>query len=158
MGRLKRELLRFKAWRLFGRWDISAFGDFTVLHPENVRVGSGLAINHDVFIVGLAGITIGNDVVLSARSMLIDVSLSPAGFVHTATRSYANKPIVIEDGVWIGAGAIVLPGVTIGTRSIVAAGSVVTRDVPPFTVVAGNPAKVIKAIDPAPGTPAEASE
>lgn len=157
MGRLKREWLRFKAWRLFGRRDVAAFGDFTVLHPENVKIGANLAINHDVFIIGLAGITIGDDVVLSARAMLIDVSLSPDGFDRTATRSYANRPIVIEDGVWVGAGAIILPGVTVGRRSIVAAGAVVTRDVPPLTIVGGNPARVIKAIAPEPGSPAAAS-
>jgi acetyltransferase-like isoleucine patch superfamily enzyme len=148
MGRFKRELLRFKAWRLFGRRDVAAFGDFTVLHPENVKIGANLAINHEVFIIGLAGITIGDDVVLSARAMLIDVSLSPDGFDRTETRTYANRPIVIEDGVWIGAGAIILPGVTIGRRSIVAAGSVVTKDVPPLTIVGGNPAKLITAIEP----------
>jgi len=147
MGRLKRELLRIKAWRLFGRRDVAVFGDFTVLHPENVKIGANLAINHEVFIIGLAGITIGDDVVLSARAMLIDVSLSPDGFDQTATRGYANRPIVIEDGAWIGAGAIILPGVTVGRRSIVAAGSVVTKDVPPLTIVGGNPARVIKAIE-----------
>jgi len=157
MGRVKRQLLRFKAWRLFGRRDVAAFGDFTVLHPENVKVGANLAINHDVFIIGLAGITIGDDVVLSARAMLIDVGLSPEGFERTRTRSYANRPITIEDGVWIGAGAIILPGVTVGRRSIVAAGAVVTHDVPPLTIVGGNPAKVIKAIEPASGTTASES-
>jgi acetyltransferase-like isoleucine patch superfamily enzyme len=147
MGRLKREYLRMKAWRLFGRWDVAVFGDFTVLHPENVKIGANLAINHEVFIIGLAGITIGDDVVLSARAMLIDASLTPDGFDRTETRSYANRPIVIEDGAWIGAGAIILPGVTVGRRSIVAAGSVVTKDVPPLTIVGGNPARVIKAIE-----------
>ena len=155
MGRLKRELLRMKAWRLFGRRDVSAFGDFTVLCPKNVKVGANLAINHDVFIIGGAGVTIGDDVVLSTRSMLIDVSLSPVGFARTATRAYENRPIAIGDGAWIGAGAMILPGVTVGTRSIVAAGSVVTKDVPAFTVVAGNPAKVIKKIDASGSTPTQ---
>ena len=59
-----------------------------------------------------------------------------------------TQPIVIADDVWIGAGAIVLPGVTIGRHSVVAAGAVVTRDVPPGTVVAGVPAKVVKHLNP----------
>jgi maltose O-acetyltransferase len=54
--------------------------------------------------------------------------------------------VVIGDNVWIGNRAIILPGVTIGAGAVVGAGSVVTRDVPPFTVVAGNPAKVLKAL------------
>lgn len=55
-----------------------------------------------------------------------------------------SKPVVIEDDVWVGARAIILPGVTIGAHSIVGAGSVVTKDVPPWTVVGGNPARIIK--------------
>ena len=56
----------------------------------------------------------------------------------------STKSVVIEDDVWIGANAVVLPGVTIGQHSVVAAGAVVTQDVPPYTVVAGVPAKVVK--------------
>ena len=55
-----------------------------------------------------------------------------------------DRPIVIEDDVWIGAGVVVLPGRRIGRGSIVGAGSVVAHDVPPFAVVAGNPAQVVK--------------
>ena len=148
MGRLIRELLRLKAWWLFGRRDVAVFGNFTVLRARGVRLGANCAINHGVFLHGAAGITIGDDVVLSARCMLIDASLSPIGFHKTETRTYANRPIIIEDGVWIGAGAIVLPGVTIGSRSIVGAGSVVSRDVSPNSIVAGNPARLIRKIVP----------
>lgn len=56
----------------------------------------------------------------------------------------AAKPVTIGDDVWIGQRALILPGVSIGTGAIVAAGAVVTRDVPPFAVVAGNPARIIK--------------
>ena len=56
----------------------------------------------------------------------------------------STKSVIIEDDVWIGANAVVLPGVTIGQHSVVAAGAVVTQDVPPYTVVAGVPAKVVK--------------
>ncbi|MEP4260738.1 MAG: DapH/DapD/GlmU-related protein, partial [Rhizobiaceae bacterium] len=58
------------------------------------------------------------------------------------------KPIMIGSDVWVGGGAIICPGVAIGDRSVIAAGSVVTRDVPPDTVVAGNPARVIRALPP----------
>ena len=58
----------------------------------------------------------------------------------------STSPVTIEDDVWIGANAVVLPGVTIGSHSVVAAGAVVTKDVPPHSLVAGVPAKVIKQI------------
>jgi acetyltransferase-like isoleucine patch superfamily enzyme len=58
-----------------------------------------------------------------------------------------GKPIVIEKNVWIAAGAIIIGGVTVGENSVVAAGSVVTKDIPPNTLVGGNPAKVIRPID-----------
>jgi Acetyltransferase (isoleucine patch superfamily) len=57
-----------------------------------------------------------------------------------------TTPVVIEDDVWIGANAVILPGVRVGTHSVVAAGAVVTKDVPPHSIVAGVPAKVIKKI------------
>jgi acetyltransferase-like isoleucine patch superfamily enzyme len=59
---------------------------------------------------------------------------------------YESKPIVVKNGAWIGANAIILPGVTIGKNSVVGAGSVVTKDIPDFSVAVGNPAKVIKNI------------
>ncbi|MEZ5288405.1 MAG: DapH/DapD/GlmU-related protein [Vicinamibacterales bacterium] len=59
------------------------------------------------------------------------------------------KPIVLERNVWIGAGAIVIGGVTVGENAVIAAGAVVTRDVPPNVLVGGNPARVIRALEPA---------
>ena len=56
----------------------------------------------------------------------------------------STKPVVIEDDIWIGANAVILPGVTIGHHTVVAAGAVVTKDVPPHSLVAGVPAKIIK--------------
>jgi acetyltransferase-like isoleucine patch superfamily enzyme len=144
-ARLKRYRLASKARRLFGR-KVAVFGDFTVIHPKNVRIGSNCAINHDVFIIGAHGIDIGDDVVLSARVMLIDAGLDPASFGTPAERRYVDRPIRIGRGTWIGAGAMILPGVTVGERSVVGAGSVVTRDVPALSVVAGNPARVIRKI------------
>jgi len=60
---------------------------------------------------------------------------------------YPSKSVLIKDGVWIGANSIILPGVTIGKNSVVGAGSIVTKSVPDYMVVAGNPAKIIKSID-----------
>lgn len=82
--------------------------------------------------------------VLSANCMLIDSGLDPNHRDANGFRQHVDAPIVIEDGAWIGAGAIILAGVTIGRDSIVGAGSVVTRDIPPLVLAAGNPAKVIR--------------
>jgi acetyltransferase-like isoleucine patch superfamily enzyme len=62
-------------------------------------------------------------------------------------RPHVEAPVVIGDGTWVGARAMVLPGVTIGRRVVVAAGSVVTRDVPDDVLVAGNPARVVRPLD-----------
>lgn len=149
LARLKRYWLSAKARLLFGR-AVAVFGPFTVVCPHNVRIGKGCAINHGVFILGQCGIDIGDYVVLSANVMLIDTGLDPATFVDPWQRRYANAPIRIGDAAWIGAGAIILPGVTVGERSVVGAGSVVTHDVPPLSVVAGNPARVIRKIEDQP--------
>jgi acetyltransferase-like isoleucine patch superfamily enzyme len=61
----------------------------------------------------------------------------------------ASQPVVIEDDVWIGAKASIMPGVTIGRGSVVGTAAVVTKDVPPFSVVAGVPARIVKTLDPA---------
>lgn len=139
-----RALLRLKAWWLFGHRRIHVHGNFTAANPANIRVGSDVAINHGVFLLGQTGITIGNDVVLSAGCMLVDGGLTLDESMPTVDRAHSGAPIVLEDGAWIGAGAIVLAGVTIGRNGVVGAGSVVTRNVPAGVVVAGNPARPIK--------------
>jgi acetyltransferase-like isoleucine patch superfamily enzyme len=145
--------LQFKGWMVFGR-RVGVLGDFQVANPVRVRVGAHFGINHGVFILGHSGITIGDNVIISARAMLIDAGLQRAGFGDTSAPTHVGGQIVIGDRVWIGAGAIVLANVTIGSGSIVGAGSVVTRDVPPNTVVAGNPARPIGRTDLGPARPA----
>jgi maltose O-acetyltransferase len=147
LGRLRQFCLRIKARLTFGR-PVAVFGNFTVVDASRVRIGRNCAINPGVFILGMSGIEIGDDVVLSARCMLIDGTLNSRASASSGNRVYVDKPIRIEDGAWIGAGAIVLPGVVIGSQSIVGAGSVVTKSVPPLTVVAGNPARFLRKIEP----------
>ena len=62
-------------------------------------------------------------------------------------QGFTVKPVIIEDDVWVGANVVILPGVTIGCHSVVGAGSVVTKDIPPYSVVVGNPGKVVKQCD-----------
>lgn len=142
-GRLWRELLRLKAWWLFGHRRIHVHGNFTAVIPRNIQIGNNVAINHGVFLLGHSGIRIGNDVVLSAGSMLVDGGLELDGSARTVERAHSGSPIILEDGAWIGAGAIVLAGVTVGRNSVVGAGSVVTTDVPAGAIVAGNPARPV---------------
>ncbi len=129
---------------MFGQ-DISVFGDFTVDNPMKVRFGTGCAINAGVHLVGRNGIEIGNNVILSARCMLVDAGLEPGPPPPGGIRTYRDGPIVIGNDAWIGAGAIILAGVTVGDGAVVGAGSVVTRDVAPGQTVAGNPARPIGA-------------
>lgn len=150
MGRLKWIWLQAKGRIIFGR-RVTVFGNFTVVNPKNVKIGSNCAINHEVFLLGRVGIAIGDDVVLSARCMLLDAGLDSRATNVRRDQEHVAAPIMIENGVWIGAGAIILPGVTIGEHSIIGAGSLVRKDVPPRTIVAGNPAKVIRPIDPTEG-------
>jgi acetyltransferase-like isoleucine patch superfamily enzyme len=108
----------------------------------NIRVGCKVFINHGCTLNDIGGIDIGDDVMIGPNVSLI-TSGHPVEPGERRRRIVA-APIVIERNVWIGAGAMVLQGVTVGADSVVAAGAVVTRDVPPATLVAGVPARVIR--------------
>ncbi len=111
----------------------------------NIHLGARFFANFDCVMLDGAPITIGDDVLLGPKVGLytanhaLDLGERLAG----ACRA---EPITIGDGVWIAGGVTVLPGVTIGAGAVVGAGSVVTRDVPAGTVVAGNPARVLRRI------------
>ncbi|MFC2060269.1 acyltransferase [Chloroflexota bacterium] len=109
---------------------------------KNVFIGPEVAI--DPALPNL--ITIEDDVALAGRNVLLAHS-SPTSYIREEQHLKAEfVPVKIERGAWIAVGAIILHGVTVGRNSIVAAGAVVTKDVPPYTIVAGVPAKVIKEI------------
>ena len=133
-------------------------------HPDSrVRCeafrASGVEIGRDAFIsIGLVVldsyqpiVKIGNRVAFGNHVSLIAAS-SPNNSLlcdhpEVANRYIVTLPISIEDDVWVGTGAIILPGVTIGEKSIVGAGSVIREDVPPYSVVAGVPARVIRTLE-----------
>jgi maltose O-acetyltransferase len=113
-----------------------------------VSIGDHTFVGYQVLIAGGEGrISIGRMVDLAPRVCLISGTheIDMDGD-RSAGRGY-SKDIVIEDGVWVGAGAIILGGVTLGHKCVVAAGSLVNRDVPPFSVVAGVPFRVVKTWD-----------
>ena len=111
----------------------------------NIHLGANFFGNFDCVMLDCAPITIGDDVLIAPK-----VGLYTAGHALDATERAAGacfaRPITIGDKVWIGGGVSILGGVTIGEGAVVGAGSVVTRDVPPYTVVAGSPARVIREI------------
>jgi maltose O-acetyltransferase len=114
-----------------------------VLNPKNVTIGDFCGINHGVFIVEHHRIEISSYVVLSARCMLIDARLDKSKFKTNESPKHVCGPIKIADGAWIETGAIILANVTVGKKAIVGAGAVVTRDLPAYAIVAGNPAQII---------------
>lgn len=119
--------------------------------PLQVSYGSNVTFGDDVFVN--VGFTLVDDieVTIGSRVMIApNVTITVTGHpVHPDLRSGMEQfsaPVVIEDDVWLGAHVVVLPGVTIGAGSIVGAGSVVTRHVPPGVVVGGVPARVLRPI------------
>jgi maltose O-acetyltransferase len=126
------------------------FGEGTVLKPTlrcdygfNIAIGKKTFINYDCVFLDCNKITIGDE-----------VQIAPGVHIHTAThpldpqqrRSGLERalPVAIADGVWLGAGAIICPGITIGENTVIGAGAVVTRDLPPNVLAVGNPCRVIR--------------
>ena len=106
---------------------------------NNIIIGNYVHINRGCFFDGRAGITIRNNVSVSHKVNFVTQSHDPN------TKDFAGKaaPIIVEDYVWIGINATILQGVIIGKGAVVAAGAVVTKDVEPYTIVGGVPARKI---------------
>ena len=106
-----------------------------------MKVGKGVFVNHSLTCMAAGGITIDDGVMIGPNVRIV-----------TDNHDFDNrmvlrcKPVHIGRNAWIGVGAIILPGVTVGENAVVAAGAVVTKDVEPNTIVGGNPAKLIKRI------------
>lgn len=124
-------------------------GSSTLFPPLHVNfgkfisIGSNVFINHACSFLDMGGITIEDDVLIGPKVNLITENhpISPE-----SRKALETKPIHIKKNAWIGANATILPGVTIGSNAIVAAGAVVSKDVPDNAIVAGVPAKIIKTI------------
>jgi maltose O-acetyltransferase len=113
-------------------------------YPDRIQFGQRVRVGPDSVLGAYGGIVIGDDVRMSRG-----VRLETGGLDFTAPRPFPHqgRPIHIQDGAWIGTHAVILGGVTIGSGAVIGAQAVVTKDVPSNTVVAGNPAKVVKIID-----------
>lgn len=111
---------------------------------ENIVIGKNVFVNHACTFMDRGGITLEDNVLIGPKVNLITTNhpINPA-----ERRATISQPIIIRKGAWIGVGATILPGVTIGKNSIVAAGAVVSKDVPDNSIVGGIPAKIIKSIN-----------
>ena len=114
-------------------------------YGTNIQVGENFFANYQLTVLDCAPVTIGDNVQIAPN-----VSIYTAGHpLHPDSRNSGYEyalPITIGDNVWIGGNVVICPGVTIGDCAVIGAGSVVTRDVPPWTVAAGNPCRVIREI------------
>ncbi len=129
--------------------------DFHCEYGKHIFIGDKVIINMNCTLVDNNYIVIGNDVLIASNVQIYTATHSTKvrermvqnwSEGQEICRTYA-LPVAIEDGVWIGGGAIILPGVIIGRNSVIGAGSVVSRSIPPNCVAVGNPCRVIKHID-----------
>lgn len=141
-GSARADILPFNKFSL---GDHSTIEDFCTVNNGvgDVFIGNDSRVGLGSVIIG--PVSIGNQVILAQNIVL-------SGLNHTYTdvevpirlQKVTTSPIVVEDEAWIGANAVITAGVTIGKHSVVAGGSVVTKDIPPYSVAVGNPARVIK--------------
>lgn len=111
----------------------------TVVRGNKVRIGKNVVVMNNSLFMAAGGINIEDDVMVAANAQLI--SNNHDFYDHAVLTC---KPVHLKHNCWIGAGATILPGVTIGENAVVVAGAVVTKDVEDNTIVGGNPAKLIK--------------
>lgn len=132
------------AWlKLFGadlRWNHIIYPSAKIFAPWNLSITAGSVIGPRVDVYNKAPVSLGTGVVISQDAFLCTASHD----VSSPTMALVTHPIVVEDNVWICARAIVLPGVTLHTASVVGAGAVATKDVDAWSIVGGNPAKYLK--------------
>jgi acetyltransferase-like isoleucine patch superfamily enzyme len=117
-----------------------------------LRIGSRTYVGHQCTFTVAMGVTLGDDCYVASGCMFMDSPGHPLDpgrrLAHLPPDPEQVRPIVVKNNVWVGSQAIIMPGVTVGEGSVVAARSVVTSDVPPYTVVGGTPARVLKRLDP----------
>lgn len=114
-------------------------------YGSNIAIGAGTFLNAGCVVLDCAAVTIGDDVQIGPSVQLLTPD-HPRDAVRRRSGVESAHPITIGDDVWLGGGVIVLPGVSIGARTIIGAGSVVTRDVPADVVAVGNPCRVVRAL------------
>jgi acetyltransferase-like isoleucine patch superfamily enzyme len=118
--------------------------------PE-IIIGNNVKMGDDCHIAAINKIIIGDDTLMAGKIFITDHyhgKINNEDLLHTPAKRplFSKGEVIIENNVWIGEGVAVLPGVVIGNHSIIGANAVITKSIPPYSVVAGNPGKVIKSI------------
>ena len=111
---------------------------------SNLIIGDDVDLAKDVIIISGGGVEIGNRVLIGYRTQILSTNHKIEGKAKIFYSGHIKEKIIIEDDVWIGANCIITAGVRIGKGAVIGAGSVVTKDILPFTIVAGTPAKIIR--------------
>jgi maltose O-acetyltransferase len=114
-------------------------------YGSNITLGAGVFFNFNCVILDVAPVRIGSRV-LFGPAVQIYAATHPLSAAARRTGRESGKPVEIGDDVWVGGGAVICPGVRIGARSVIGAGSVVTRDIPEGVFAGGNPCRVIREI------------
>lgn len=118
----------------------------TILGSGSLSIGQNTWVGHESLIVSACSISIGRDVDIAPRVYIGTGTHKVDAANPRSAGTGVSKPVRIGDGAWLGAGCIILPGVNIGYKAVVAAGAVVAQNVEPYTMVGGVPAKLIKAL------------
>lgn len=140
---VKRWLLRISGAKV-GQ-NVQIWQGVRIMNLQTVSIGNNVAIGYDVLLQGNGELIIGDRVLIGHGTKIITSNhVIPPNRQPIWGAGHVHKSVKIEDDVWIAANVIILPGVTIGKGSVVAAGAVVTKDVKPYTIVGGSPAIVIK--------------
>ena len=129
---------------------IGSVGKNTYIRPPffcdygyNITLGDDVFLNFNCVILDVVPVTIGNRVQMASAVQLLAAD-HPLDAAERASGREFGRPITIEDDAWLGGGAIVCPGVTVGAGAVIGAGSVVTKDIPAGVVAVGNPCRVIR--------------
>lgn len=130
---------------ILGNSRIQVYNGLTGL-CANVTIGTNCYIGAGLSVLAGANVSIGDSVLIASDVFIGSENhgMNPESETPYMDQPLVCKPVVISDGCWIGEKACVLPGVSIGKKCVIGAGSVVTKDVPDFSIAAGNPAKVMK--------------
>jgi maltose O-acetyltransferase len=111
----------------------------------NITLGDNVFVNFNCVILDVVPVAIGDRVQMASAVQLLAAD-HPLDAVERASGREFGRPITIEDDVWLGGGAIVCPGVTVGAGTVIGAGSVVTKDIPPGVVAVGSPCRVLRSL------------
>lgn len=140
--------IRALFWKIFFKKmgkDVSIMNDCWFYSPWGIEMGNNSGLSHNTDLDGHGGLKIGDNVMIGPYCQIITANHKYDNLkIPMKEQGIVSKPVTIGDDVWIGAHAIILPGVHIEKGAIIAAGAVVTKNVKKYTIVAGIPAKVVK--------------